>query len=459
MNRLGWLLLSGVWLLVLEGCTCREKGSCEKDFHCEGAKVCFESKCLSMKELEQIKAEREAADKPKECQDNDGDGFSAGDGCEGMTTDCNDQDPEMAPGKTEICDEVDNNCDGRVNEGMQGCVQTLFGGATWGTQKDLRLENPRSIVYDPAGYVLVTDNHHVWKIDLEGRATILAGSHISHYADGAGVDARFSYPAGLTKDLDGGWIVADCKNNCVRKINADATVSTLAGLCSPLTKNANQFADGDASSARFYCPVDVWVNVDGAKIVVDRENARIRKINSDGDVSTIAGVGPVEIDEGEGQVGFQDGPAGEARFNDPQSVLVDAKGIVYVSESFNCRIRRIDPQKNIVSTLAGESDTMLGMGGYKDGRGAGAKFNYPHGMVFDPQGNLLVADTGNAVIRRVTPAGVVTTVFGKPGKDQYQDGPIENATFQTPTDLALGPNGSLLVVDTVANRVRWIVPK
>ena len=455
------------WALVLLvslscSCTSRKEGTCEKDTHCKGAEVCFEGKCITMKQLEKIEQEREEAKKPKVCKDKDGDGVRAGNGCpEGELIDCNDDNAAMAPGKTEVCDEIDNDCDGMVNEDQKACVRTLFGGATWGNQAENRLDSPRSIIYDAAGFVLVTDNHHVWKIHLDGRAELLAGSHLSNFANGQGEETRFSYPAGLAPTADGSVLVADCKNNCVRRVTATGSVSSVSGFCSNLTKYTGQYADGDGDSARYYCPADIALAPDGSMVVVDRENARIRRISASGQVTTVAGIGPVEIEEGEGQIGFQDGPAEQARFNDPQSVLVDQKGIIYVSESFNCRIRRIDPGKGEhgeVTTLAGESDTKLGVGGFADGKGSGAKFNYPHGMHFDSKGNLLVADTGNAVIRIVTPAGKVKTLYGKPGEDEYKDGPIENARFKTPTDLAPGPNGSLFVVDTVANRVRWVVP-
>ncbi len=462
MRCLAALIATAMLVVALTGCSSRKAGTCEKDSNCDGAQVCFEGKCVTMKQLAEIKKQREEAKKPKICKDKDGDGVRAGSGCpKGELIDCNDDDPNMAPGKAEVCDRVDNDCDGMVNEDQKGCVQTLFGGATWGNQAEFRLDCPRSIVYDSAGFVIVTDNHHVWKIHLDGRAELLAGSHLSNFANGTGDAARFSYPAGLAESPDGGVLVADCKNNCVRKVSAVGTVTSVSGFCSNLTKYTNQFADGSGEQARYYCPTDVALANDGSLFVVDLENARIRRVSPAGDVSTVAGMGPVEVKEGEGQIGFLDGPADQARFNDPQAILVDPKGIIYVSESFNCRIRRIDPAKGEhgeVTTLAGESDTKLGVGGFADGRGAGAKFSYPHGMQFDAAGNIIVADTGNAVIRKVTPSGVVRTLYGKPGEDEYIDGPIAEARFMTPTDLALGPNGSIFIVDAVANRVRWIVP-
>jgi len=462
MRRSLWSVVLALPLLLMTACSSRQPGTCEKDSHCEGAKICFEGSCITMAEKKAIEEKRAEESKPKVCRDQDGDGARAGNGCPaGEALDCNDDDPNMAPGKNEICDDIDNDCDGMNNEDLRGCVRTIFGGMSWGTQKDAHLEAPRSLVYDPDGFIVVSDNHHLWKVYLaDGRVELLAGSHLSNFANGRGQEARFSYPSGLARSGSGDIYVADCKNNCVRRVSADGTVSTVAGFCSNLTKYTGQFADGPAEQARFYCPTDVALAPDGSLVVVDKENARIRKISPDGQVSTLAGAGPAKIEEGEGQIGFQDGPAAEALFNDPQAVLVDGKGMIYISESFNCRLRRLDPVKALVVTLAGESDTKLGVGGYRDGRGAGAKFSYPHGMIFDAKGNLLVADTGNAVIRLVTPAGVVRTLYGKAGdtKPRALDGPIARARFQTPTDLALGPEGSLFVVDADANRIRWIVP-
>ncbi|RME27147.1 MAG: hypothetical protein D6806_05070 [Deltaproteobacteria bacterium] len=460
MKSAGLLGLGLVCVCIVTACTSRPEGTCERDSHCEGAKVCFEGRCVTVAEKKAIEEKRKAESRPKVCKDEDGDGVRAGNGCpKGETLDCDDSNPQVAPGRNEVCDDFDNNCDGRNNEGLKGCVGTILGGASWGTQQGIKVEAPRSVVYSPEGFIVVSDNHHLWKVRLDsGRVQLLAGSHISNYADGKGDEARFSYPAGLAMAPNGTIYVADCKNNCVRKVAPDGTVSRVAGFCSNLTKYAGQFADGPAADARFYCPADVTIAPDGALIVVDRENARIRRISTDGQVTTIAGAGPVEVEEGEGQIGFKDGPAAEARFNDPQAALVDSKGIVYVSESFNCRIRRIDPAKGMVSTLAGESDTKLGVGGYADGLGRSAKFSYPHGMAFDDRGNMIVADTGNAVIRIVTRSGRVRTMYGKPGESKAVDGPIRSARFQTPTDVAPGPGGSLFVVDTSANRVRWIVP-
>jgi DNA-binding beta-propeller fold protein YncE len=461
MQRFMYLFVMGALFVFLVGCS-RKEGTCDKDSQCPGANVCFEDKCVGIKERAQLLNQRQEAERPKVCEDKDGDGFFAGDGCPaGTPLDCDDTNKDIAPGKPELCDDVDNNCDGRNNEGLTGCVGTLFGIATAGTAAAALLDGPRSIFYDPAGFVLVTDNHRLWKITLDGKAEVLAGNPIANYADGPGPEARFSFPEGLTKLPDGNMVVADCKNNCLRKVSPAGTVSTLAGLCSGLTKNTNQYADGSLENARFYCPSDVALAPDGSLIVVDQGNARIRRISPNNRVTTIAGVGPVEVEEGVGQIGFLDGPALKARFNQPQAVLVDKKGIIYISESFNCRIRRLDLTKGengTVTTLAGTSDTQLGVGGFADGPGARAKFSFPHGIAFDKSGNIIVADSGNGVLRLVTPQGMVRTLYGSPTEAKAIDGPLGKARFLSPMDVAAGPNGSLFVVDTAANRVRLIVP-
>ncbi len=460
---LRWMVV--VLMFLLASCSSRKEGDkCEKDSQCDGALVCFEQKCTSMKQVKEIRKDREEAARPKKCEDQDGDGAKAGEGCpKGQPQDCNDNDANVLPGKEEICDEVDNNCDGRINEGHRGCVQTVFGGATWGNQAEHRLLNPHAVLYDPQGFVLLSDDHHIWKIIPEtGQAEIFAGSHVSNFADGAKDVARFAIPQGMAKADNGDIYVADCKNNCVRRVAANGSVSTFAGMCSNWSKDSGQVADGPKNEARFYCPSDLAVAPDGSVVVVDRENARIRRVTADGTVTTVAGVGPVEVVENEGQHGFQDGKALEARFNDPQSVLVDSRGMIYVTESFNCRIRKIDPKKGgqgEVSTFVGDSDTLLGVGGYADGSGKKVKFNYPHGTAFDKAGNIIVADLGNNVIRLVTPGGSVRTLYGKVNDGKVAiDGPIDKARFQTPSDVAVGPNGSLFVIDAAANRLRWIVP-
>lgn len=205
------------------------------------------------------------------------------------------------------------------------------------------------------------------------------------------------------------------------------------------------FADGSADVAQFDSPGGITADANGNFYVADGNNHRIRKITPDGTVSTYAGTG---------KGGYADGPAAAAKFYDPFGLVFDKAGNLYVSERTNHRIRKITPG-GMVSTLAGEKQ------GYKDGTGTEAQFYSPEGMIIDAEGNLLVADRVNHVIRKVTSAGVVTTfagVFDPTYASGFANGTLTTAKFKAPSDLVMAPNGDIYVADTGNNRVRKISP-
>jgi sugar lactone lactonase YvrE len=156
-------------------------------------------------------------------------------------------------------------------------------------------------------------------------------------------------------------------------------------------------------------------------------------------VTTIAGSTP----------GYQDGPALQAKFQGPLDMVFDQQGNLYVTDRYNHRIRKI--------SSAGEVTTLAGSGepGFEDGTGEAASFNYPNGIAMDPQGNLVITDLGNSSIRRITPAGVVTTVAGT-GEYGYVDGPAATAQFDTPEGIAVDTLGNIYVADYMNHRLRKI---
>ena len=159
----------------------------------------------------------------------------------------------------------------------------------------------------------------------------------------------------------------------------------------------------------------------------------------------------VEPLAGDGQVGWRDGAAAQARFADPYGVALDPHGTLYVSDGGdNDRIRVLRPDGN-VATLAG------GVEGFQDGQGAAARFDTPSGLALDAVGNLYVADTGNHAIRKVTPDGVVTTLAGN-GRPGYRDGPGARAQFDGPMGLAIDAAGRVIVADAYNDRIRAIAP-
>jgi sugar lactone lactonase YvrE len=232
--------------------------------------------------------------------------------------------------------------------------------------------------------------------------------------------------------------VADTGNAAIRKIAPDGTVSTLAGSA---TNRGNQ--DGTGANASFSSPGGVAVDSAGNVYVADAFNQTIRKITSAGAVTTLAG--------SPGSRGEADGTGGAAQFNHPLGVAVDGSGNLYVADTFNDTIRKITPAGG-VTTLAGSA----GISGGNDGTGIYALFNQPVGVAVDGSGNVFVADTGNATIRRVTPNGVVTTLAGIAGIAGLSDGVGANALFNQPHGVALDGAGNVYVADTGNAAIRKI---
>ena len=215
-----------------------------------------------------------------------------------------------------------------------------------------------------------------------------------------------------------------------------SVVSTLAGSGVP------GFADGPGATAQFRNPVGVAVDAAGNVYVADHSNSRIRKVSPAGVVSTLAG---------SGLYGFSDGPGATAQFGGPTGVAVDAAGNVYVADLGNQRIRKVSPA-GVVSTLAGS-----GVSGFADGPGATAQFNLPLGVAVDSAGNVYVADGINQRIRKVSPAGVVSTLAGS-GVFGFADGPGATAQFWGPTGVAVDSAGNVYVAEGGNQRIRKVSP-
>jgi sugar lactone lactonase YvrE len=303
--------------------------------------------------------------------------------------------------------------------------------------------HPTSIAADGAGNLLVGDpsQQTIQRINSASQVALLAGATgLAGSADGAGAAARFNQPGGIVVAADGTVTVADTANATLRRITAAGAVTTWVGSA---TNRGNN--DGTGSAATFSSPRGLALGSDGAVYVADAMNHTIRRVSSSAAVATFAGTA--------GAAGAADGSGATVRFNFPTDVALDSSGNLYVADTTNNTIRRVTPV-GVVTTLAG----LAGVSGADDGWGAHALFNRPGGLALDAGGNLYVADTGNSTIRRITPAGVVSTFAGLPGVAGLRDGRGSGAYFNQPEAITVGPGGDLYVADTGNATIRRIAP-
>jgi sugar lactone lactonase YvrE len=271
------------------------------------------------------------------------------------------------------------------------------------------------------------------------------------YADGPALQAEFRRPAALAMDVKGNLYIADQKNQRIRVLTPDRTISTVAG--SGPAGALGGYLDGPTNSARFADPIGLCVAADGSLYVADSDNQRIRRIAPDGTVSTWAGSGAPVRAIGD----YMDGPRETAQFSRPYDVAIDDQGNLYVADFFNNAIRRVGADGR-VSTVAGN-----GLPGYRDGSGSAAQLAFPNRLVLKG-GNLYFTEghardmwemeSGNR-IRRITPAGRVTTVAGS-GAAGYADGPAATAQFDSPMGVDMDARGNLYVADYLGHCIRII---
>jgi len=308
---------------------------------------------------------------------------------------------------------------------------------------NMQLRGPNGVAVDRAGNLYVTDvsNSTIRKISPAGAVGTLAGTTgEAGTADGFGRAARFSSPLGVAVDGAGNVYVADSLNNTIRKVTASEVVTTLAGTAGKWGSR-----DGTGTAARFSLPKGVAVDRARNIYVADNDNNTIRMITPSGVVTTLAGTAR--------QSGSADGVGTAAQFGRPGGVAVDDAGNVYVADTGNSTIRMITPS-GVVTTLAGTASRT----GSADGVGTAARFDRPGGVAVDGAGNVYVADTGNQTIRKIEPSAVVTTLAGAAGQVGSVDGAGAAARFNFPVGVAVDDTGNVYVADTRNDSVRKITP-
>jgi sugar lactone lactonase YvrE len=300
-------------------------------------------------------------------------------------------------------------------------------GSVDGVGAAAHFNHPADVAVDSAGNVYVADtaNHTLRKVTADGVVTTLAGTAGMF---GTGLAARFRIPLGVAVDSTGNVYVADQFNSTIRKVTPAGIVTTLAG-----TPGRPGSGDGAGPAVRFNFPTGVAVDSAGNVYVADQLNNTIRKITTDGVVTTLAGTLAG---------GSADGTGAAASFSFPTDVAVDGAGNVYVADQFNNTLRKVTAA-GVVTTLAGTA----GMSGTADGTGPAARFNSPTGVAVDSTGNVYVADQNNYTLRKVTAAGVVTTLAGTAGMFGTADGTGPAARFDFPTGVAADSAGNVYVAD------------
>ncbi|MBB6732987.1 stalk domain-containing protein [Cohnella zeiphila] len=349
-------------------------------------------------------------------------------------------------------------------------IRTWTGQAKWGSDNgsaaEATLFHPYSLASLPDGSVLVSErgNHLLRKLTASAVSSFAglpvgdddSGLPLGAYHDGAAAEAAFNEPGGIAADAKGNVYVADTGNNAVRKIGADGQATTLAG------NGEIGSADGKGKDARFNAPSDVAVDSVGNVYVADTLNNAIRKISADGEVTTLTASSDraVQYQPGaaESSGDYADGPIAQAKFNEPSALALDGKGNLYVSDRGNQRIRYIDFAAGTVTTVAGSApayadDALYAEGGYADGEALSARFDAPEGLALAPDGTLVIADSLNHAIRLLKD-GRVTTLAGVATEYGTNDGVTYAAHFNRPTDVAVLPDGRIAIADEDGNKVR-----
>jgi sugar lactone lactonase YvrE len=280
------------------------------------------------------------------------------------------------------------------------------------------------IISNSSGTITTAPSAILVVIDPLTITTLAGTATISGNADGTGSAARFNHPSDLVADSAGNVYVTDSGNHTIRRISTAGVVTTLAGLAG----NSGN-TEGTSSAARFSSPTGITIDGFGNLYVADTDNNAIRKVTSAGAVTTMA-----------------------TGFNHPSDVTADGSGNLYVADAGSHTIRKIVIATAAVSVFAGQA----GSSGSTDDTGSAARFYTPEGVAVDSSGNLYVADTNNQTIRKISSTGVVTTLAGRAGFSGSSDGVGTGARFQHPADLAVDSLGNILVVDTDNHTIRKI---
>ena len=333
-----------------------------------------------------------------------------------------------------------------------GTITTIAGTGVFGFSGDggpaveAELRGPYGVAVDSAGNVYIADvsNERIRKVDSTGTITTIAGTGVFGFSGDGGpaVEAELRSPLGVAVDSAGNVYIADVSNQRIRKIDSTGTITTIAG-----TGEFGFSGDGGpAVEAELRSPYGVAVDSAGNLYIADVSNERIRKIDSTGTITTIAGTGEFGF-SGDG------GPAVEAELRGPYGVAVDSAGNVYIAYVSNERIRKVD-STGTITTIAGTGE--FGFSG-DGGPAVEAELRSPYGVAVDSAGNVYIADSSNQRIRKVDSTGTITTIAGT-GEFGFSGdgGPAVEAELRSPYGVAVDSAGNLYIADVSDHRIRKV---
>ena len=337
-----------------------------------------------------------------------------------------------------------------------GIITTVAGNGTNGYSGDggvatnAELNYPFGVAMDTTGNLFIADdgNERIRKVGPNGIITTVAGNGTNGYSGdgGAATNAKLNYPSGVAVDAIGNLFIADYGNNRIRKVGINGIITTVAG------NGAGGYSGdgGVATNAKLNYPFDVAVDTTGNLFIADNDNERIRKVGTNGIITTVAG-------NGAGGYSGDGGAATNAKLNSPFGVAVDTTGNLFIADRYNQCIRKVGTN-GIINTVAGNgygAGTYYGNYSGDGGAATNAELNDPSGVAVDTTGNLFIADEGNNRIRKVGTNGIIATVAGNGTSGYYGDGgAATNAELNYPIDVAVDTTGNLFIVDAFNNRIR-----
>ena len=331
-----------------------------------------------------------------------------------------------------------------------GLITTVAGTASGGFTGDggpainANLFQPSCVAIDTYGQLFIADtsNQRIRKIDTNGIIFTIAGAAGSLGDGSMAKNASLSYPSSVAVDVSGNIFIADNSNNRIRKVDTNGIITTIAG-----NGSAGYSGDGgSAANANLNYPHSMAVDASGNVFISDSSNHRIRKVDTNGIITTLAGNGTQGY-SGDG------GPAMTASLNLPSSVAVDVSGNIFIADYSNHRIRKVGTNGNI-TTLAGN-----GTQGYSGdgGPAISTKLNYPSGVAADISGNVFITDQGNQRVRKVDSNGIITTIAGNGSAGYSGDGGLAtNACLYNPFGVAVDASGKLFIADVYNHCIRKV---